>query len=180
MNYRRLFRSRNFGRQEIHEAEDHLLVVTGTYTNRFRRLYYSDITAMLMTKSDRRRVASGIIGFVAIISFLIVLGASNQVTSETGYIILVMLAFWLLVWAFVFYSLPRKRIYLQTKLQRVDLIAVKWQKEENKLREFLSEKVAAYQGEVDQAVLWEAAKTRSQKDTRTPPPLPPAMPSFTP
>lgn len=144
-----------FGRQKLYFGEDHLLVIDGTYVERYRRLYYKDIQALL-----RYRTWSSIVIqlFLAMIIFFGVIGVFTGATAPNWWWLFLIVPISVIL-AYTFYAGRSCAVGVKTQVQLVRLTAIGGVRKARKFEQQLSERIEATQGALTSEALHAAQNT---------------------
>lgn len=166
--------------QTCYLGEDHLLVLDGYYTETQRKLYYKDIEAILITKTNTGKVC-GVIAILFLLLFLIIALSNLENGGWIGAVIFMI--FPALFIAYIGYQNGTAAIGVQTSVQTATLDGVRTYRKARKVEAKLAKRIEAVQGRLTQeeleAALFKDASSTPQAAGVTAPPIPP-MPVATP
>lgn len=190
-NMQKLFGNSATTLQSGYLAEDHLLIVDGRFQERYKRLKYADIQALLIRRTAAGKVVAlcgGLAGFLFLIIALTQTGSSAWMAW--GVIALVSWA----IFAITLYGRGSAQMGVQTAVQTVFLEGVTTLRKAEKVAVALTARVEAVQGRLEPEALRAAldqqrAERRAKYTVNRPPrpqtpprlnkaaPLPPEPPS---
>lgn len=143
----------SFERQKLYFGDDHLLVIDGTYSERYRRLYYKDIQALLRYPTAGSIILQVILIFILIPSLIGLLSGDE---FAWGYLFPIVPIG--LILAYSIYLGRSCRIALKTQVQLVRLSAVGNLRKARKFEARLTERVEQAQGRLTAEALQDALR----------------------
>ncbi len=170
--YRKILGPSLFSRKYIHAGKDHLLIISGIYSERYRRIRYADIQTLVMRETERVVVTAICLLILCFIGLLLLLtGIYEPATGPIVWGIILLTIFLPLA----IYDIARGKTCkaaLVTAVQQVSLGNVSRVRRFRKLHRFLQEKIYEELGErapTDEEV---RAAAKSVRSPTLPPPLP--------
>lgn len=165
--YQRFAKARGYDPQALYFGDDHLLVASGTFRERYRRMYYRDIEALSI--ADSKKFLAVLISLIAAIGFFAWLAWANR--NELGstpwlFIIPMGILFGLLILHIV--RGPTVHCVLRTGVQTLRLTSITRRKKAERFEERLIERANQYQSPFDLATF----RRFLQINRNTPPPMP--------
>lgn len=158
----KLFGNSAFTLQSGYLAEDHLLIVDGRFQERYKRLRYADIQALLIRRTAAGKVlalCAGLGGFLFLIIALTQTGSSAWIAW--GVIAIVSWA----IFALLLYGRGSAQMGVQTAVQTVFLEGVTTLRKAEKVAVALTTRVEAVQGRLEPEAL-QAALDKQRAERR--------------
>ncbi|WP_309385119.1 hypothetical protein [Cerasicoccus frondis] len=138
-----------FERQKVYFGEDHLLVIDGTYAERYRRLYYKDIQALLRIPTFSSVLIQLFLMMIMLFSLMGMASGANA-PNWGGLFVLVPT---LLLFAYSLYLGRSCSVGLKTPVQIVRLPVFGTTRKARKFEANLTERIEAIQGRLTSEAL---------------------------
>ncbi|WP_269524625.1 hypothetical protein [Coraliomargarita parva] len=164
--------------QTAYLGEDHLLVIDGRFKERYRRLRYEDIEALLICPTKQGSVMSLLFALAG----MALIPASLSTYGEPGFIvILILLAVCWIAFGFGIYGRGSVRFGVKTAVQTVVLEGVNTRRKAARAEERLSNHIEAIQGvltdpELEAAIQARIDRRKVLREQRLAPPPPVSPP----
>lgn len=163
--------------QEVYVSEEHLLVIEGLFNERYRRIHYKDIQALLSTRSPVGLVLGIIFGLLGILFLSFTIGLNTAPEKIIFAILTLLCVFGVIV---QIHGRGSAAFGIQTAVQTVRLYSVNNVRKVERAENILIDKIETVQGQLTREALQAALQAEKERVRQTvsppsmhqPPPIP--------
>ncbi|MGB0370856.1 MAG: hypothetical protein ACPGN3_05845 [Opitutales bacterium] len=166
-NYERLTTDSIFQMQSSYLGKDHLLVVEGSLRERYRKVYYKDIEAVLYQPNANSKLLAAFCGVLALILLIIAVSSTVEYGLSGGrYFLWGVLILCVSIFGWCLKGGGSVSFGVQSAVQTVRLSGIGNKKKAERAVKLLSARIVAAQGSLDPDTLENAGSARGETATR--------------